>query len=176
MMVVAKSQTAMLGLAAAFATRDLERSYLALGWGLPTPAKGDIEGTIGRDPRDRKRMALVGRGGKPALTHYRTLNSWDAAVSLIECRLATGRTHQIRVHLSSRGHPIVGDPVYLRRVPAAARTLPEPQRNHLLDFPRQALHAASLGFRHPRTGEALRFATPLPADFASLVAMLDTLG
>jgi 23S rRNA pseudouridine1911/1915/1917 synthase len=175
-MVIAKSQTAMLGLAAAFASRDLERSYLALCWGLPAPAKGDIEGAIGRDPRDRKRMALVNRGGKAALTHYRVLNNWAATVSLIECRLATGRTHQIRVHLSSRGYPIVGDPVYLRRVPAVARTLPEPQRGHLLDFPRQALHAATLGFRHPRSGVELRFTTPPPADFASLVETLDALG
>ncbi len=171
-MVVAKSELAMAALAAAFASRSLERAYLALCWGLPSPAKGDIEGAIGRDPRDRKRMALVARG-KAALTHYRTLQTWAMAVSLIECRLATGRTHQIRVHLSSQGHPIVGDPVYLRRVPALARTLPEPQRGHLLDFPRQALHAATLGFEHPRTGEMLRFSTPPPADFSNLIAALN---
>jgi len=171
-MVVAKSELAMAGLAAAFASRSLERTYLALCWGLPSPAKGDIEGAIGRDPRDRKRMALVTRG-KAALTHYRTLQTWAVAVSLIECRLATGRTHQIRVHLSSRGHPIVGDPVYLRRVPALARTLPEPQRGYLLDFPRQALHAATLGFEHPRTGETLRFSTPPPTDFSNLIAALN---
>ena len=172
-MVVAKSQAAMLGLAAAFASRDLERSYLALCWGLPVPTAGDIEGAIGRDPRDRKRMALVTRGGKAALTHYRVLNGWGTAAALLECRLATGRTHQIRVHLASRGHPIVGDPVYLRRVPAAARGLPEALRGQLLDFPRQALHAATLGFHHPVTGEALRFSTPTPPDFARLVAALN---
>ena len=171
-MVVAKSELATAGLAAAFASRSLERTYLALCWGLPSPAKGDIEGAIGRDPRDRKRMALVTRG-KAALTHYRTLQTWAVAVSLIECRLATGRTHQIRVHLSSRGHPIVGDPVYLRRVPALARTLPEPQQGYLLDFPRQALHAATLGFEHPRTGETLRFSTPPPTDFSNLIAALN---
>jgi 23S rRNA pseudouridine1911/1915/1917 synthase len=171
-MVIAKSQAAMLGLAAAFATRDLERSYLALCWGLPSPGAGSIEGAIGRDPRDRKRMALVPRG-KAALTHYRTSQTWAAAVSLVQCRLATGRTHQIRVHLSARGHPIVGDPVYLRRVPAAARGLAEPQRGALLDFPRQALHAATLGFRHPVTHVELSFSTPPPPDFARLLAVLD---
>ena len=174
-MVVAKSQAAMLGLAHAFATRDLERSYLALCWGLPAPGSGSIEGPIGRDPRDRKRMALVARGGKPALTHYQTQRSWEAAVALLECRLATGRTHQIRVHLAARGTPIVGDPVYLRRVPAAARLLQPLPRGRLLDFPRQALHAATLGFRHPVTGADLRFSTPPPADFKSLLSTLDSL-
>lgn len=172
-MVVAKTELAMTALAAAFASRDLDRHYLALCWGLPTPGKGDIEGAIGRDPRERKRMAIVGHGGKAALTHYQVIRTWGAAVSLVECRLATGRTHQIRVHLSARGHPIVGDPVYLRRIPAVARTLAEPQRSSLLDFPRQALHAASLGFRHPRSGKSLLFTVPLPEDHAALVTRLD---
>jgi len=95
------------------------------------------------------------------------------AVSLLECRLATGRTHQIRVHLASIGHPVVGDPVYLRRIPAFARTLDEPLRGALLDFPRQALHAARLGFRHPRSGEALSFETKLPMDMQTLLNKLD---
>ncbi len=170
-MVVAKSQAAMAGLAAAFAARDLDRAYVALAWGLAVPAEGAIEGPIGRDPRDRKRMAIR-PGGKPALTRYRTVQVWHAAVSLLECRLATGRTHQIRVHLSARGHPIVGDPVYLRRVPAVARGVPEPARGRLLDFPRQALHAARLGFRHPVTGAALSFETPVPEDMAGLIRSL----
>ena len=118
-------------------------------------------------------MAVVARNGKPALTHYRTLRAWRTAVALLECRLATGRTHQIRVHLASRGNPVVGDPLYLRRVPAAARTLPEPVRHRLLDFPRQALHAARLGFAHPRTGQPLSFTTDPPADMAALIAALD---
>ena len=101
-------------------------------------------------------MAVVARNGKPALTRYRTLRAWQTAVALLECRLATGRTHQIRVHLASRGHPVVGDPLYLRRMPAVARTLPEPVRHRLLDFPRQALHAARLGFAHPAHRPAAR--------------------
>ena len=172
-MVVAKTEQALATLSAAFAARDLDRVYQALCWGKPAPAAGDIEGAIGRDPRDRKRMALVRHGGKHALTHYKTLRVWHAAVALLECRLSTGRTHQIRVHLSSKGHPIVGDPVYLRRMPAASRGLPEPTRTTLLDFPRQALHAAKLGFAHPRTGAPLSFETAPPADMLALIAELD---
>jgi 23S rRNA pseudouridine1911/1915/1917 synthase len=172
-MVVAKTQQCNAALTAAFAARDLDRAYLALVWGLPNPLAGDIQGAIGRDKRDRKRMAVVARNGKPSLTHYRTLRAWNIAVALVECRLATGRTHQIRVHLAQSGHPVVGDPLYLRRIPAAARTLPEPLRLRLLDFPRQALHATRLGFAHPRTGQALSFATAPPADMAGLIMALD---
>ena len=172
-MVVAKTNLAMANLTAAFAARDLDRFYLALAWGVPAPASGEIEGAIGRDPRDRKRMAVRAPSGKPALTRYRTLRVWLASTTLMECRLGTGRTHQIRVHLSHVGHPIVGDPLYLRRIPAAARALPDPPRSALLDFPRQALHAARLGFAHPRTRRPLAFETEPPADVAGLIASLD---
>lgn len=171
-MVVAKTEMSLAALSAAFAARDIERVYQALVWGLPAPAAGEIDGAIGRDPRDRKRMAIVARGGKPALTRYATRAVFHAGVSLLECRLATGRTHQIRVHLSASGHPVVGDPVYLRRIPAVSKALPEGLRGACLDFPRQALHAAVLGFRHPATGETLRFETPLPADFQALLMSL----
>jgi 23S rRNA pseudouridine1911/1915/1917 synthase len=171
-MVVAKTEAALATLSAAFAARDIERAYTALVWGVPNPATGEIEGAIGRDPRDRKRMALVTRGGKPALTRYRTTTVFHAAASLLECRLATGRTHQIRVHLSAGGHPVVGDPVYLRRIPAVSRSMPEPGRSLMLDFPRQALHAATLGFRHPASGVEMRFESPLPEDFRLLLASL----
>ncbi len=171
-MVVAKTEQALATLSAAFAARDLDRAYLALCWGLPNPPAGDLAGTIGRDPRERKRMAVVTRGGKHALTHYRTIAVSGGAVSLIECHLSTGRTHQIRVHMSTAGHPIVGDPVYLRRIPGAAKSLGVADRNVLLDFPRQALHAARLGFRHPRTGAMLSFKTPPPADMKALMDML----
>ena len=171
-MVVAKTEQALAALSAAFAARDIDRAYLGLCWGLPNPARGSIEGPIGRDPRDRKRMALVAHGGKQAVTHYRTLAARDAGASLVECRLGTGRTHQIRVHLASRSWPLVGDPLYLRRVPAAARVLPAAMRSAALDFPRQALHAARLGFTHPRTGSTLSFETPPPADFQALLSTL----
>lgn len=172
-MVVAKTQLANDALTLAFATRDLERSYVALCWGVPSPLQGEIEGAIGRDRRDRKRMAVVTNGGKPAFTRYRVMRAWQTSLSWLECRLATGRTHQIRVHLSTHGHPVIGDPVYLRRVPAAAKAIPMPLRGHLLDFPRQALHAASLGFRHPRTGRILSFQAPVPPDLDMLLRQID---
>jgi 23S rRNA pseudouridine1911/1915/1917 synthase len=173
LMVVAKTQFANNALTLAFAARDIDRAYLALVWGLPNPPAGEIQGDIGRDRRDRKRMAVVARNGKPALTRYRAVRAWSASVACLECRLGTGRTHQIRVHLASRGNPVVGDPLYLRRVPAAARALPEPVRRRLLDFPRQALHAVRLGFVHPRTGQVLDFMTEPPADIAALIVSLD---
>ncbi len=173
-MVVAKTQLANDVLTAAFAARDMDRAYRALVWGVPQPLAGEIEGAIGRDKRDRKRMAVVGHGGKYALTRYRTMRAWQSGLALVECKLATGRTHQIRVHFSENGHPIVGDPLYLRRVPAVAKVIDQPLRGQLLDFPRQALHAASLGFKHPRTGTMLSFETALPADMQTLLHEVDT--
>ena len=170
-MVVAKTQLASDALTTAFANRDLDRAYIVLVWGLPQPLTGEIEGAIGRDKRDRKRMAVVDHGGKYALTRYRTMRAWQTSLTLLECRLATGRTHQIRVHLANVGHPVVGDPLYLRRVPGAAKGINQSLRGQLLDFPRQALHAASLGFKHPRTGLPIHFEAGLPADFK---ALLDT--
>ncbi len=174
-MVVAKTQLANDLLTAAFAARDLDRAYLALVWGLPQPLTGEIEGAIGRDKRDRKRMAMVDRGGKFALTRYRTMRAWQTSLALVECRLATGRTHQIRVHFAAKGHPIVGDPLYLRRVPTVAKAINQPLRGQLLDFPRQALHAASLAFSHPRTGRPLSFEAALPADMQALLQDVETL-
>jgi 23S rRNA pseudouridine1911/1915/1917 synthase len=173
-MVVAKTQLANDALTAAFAARDLDRAYHALVWGLPRPPAGQIEGAIGRDKRDRKRMAVVDHGGKFALTRYRTMRAWQTSLALVECRLATGRTHQIRVHFADTGYPIVGDPLYLRRVPAAAKAINQPLLGHLLDFPRQALHAASLGFKHPRTGQSMNFEAALPADMQALLHAVET--
>ena len=152
-MVVAKTQHANTALTAAFAARDLDRAYLALVWGLPNPLAGDIEGAIGRDPRDRKRMAVVARGGKAgahALSHAARLADGGRVAGMpARHRADASDPRAPRRH----GNPVVGDPLYLRRVPAAARTLPEPVRHRLLDFPRQALHAARLGFAHPRSGQ-----------------------
>lgn len=167
-MVVAKTELAHHALSEDFAARRIDRSYLALCWGVPAPARGEYEGNIGRDKRDRKRMALVKQGGKTALTRYTVLRPFGEYAALVECRLATGRTHQIRVHFSAAGHPLIGDPVYLRRIPAIAKRCPPDARDAALDFPRQALHAARLGFTHPRTGEALLFETPVPEDFCTL--------
>ncbi len=117
-------------------------------------------------------MAVVVRGGKLATTCYRRLGALGIGVSLLGCRLQSGRTHQIRVHASTAGHPLVGDPVYLRRTPAVAATLDPVARAALVGFPRQALHAASLGFRHPATGETMRFETPAPPDLAILLGLV----
>lgn len=167
-MVVAKTEAAHTALSAAFASRDLERAYKALCWGVPNPTEGEIVGDIGRDPRDRKRMTVVTRNGKHALTRYKMVHNFGLGAALITCRLATGRTHQIRVHLAHIGHPLIGDPVYLKRRPAAAKYVAEPARSLALDFPRQALHAETLGFLHPITGVPLRFTTPPPEDFLAL--------
>ena len=172
-MVVAKTERAHTVLSAAFANRDLDREYLALAWGLPATREGEVEASIGRHPTDRKRMAVVTRGGKQALTHWRLERAYGTGASLLRCRLATGRTHQIRVHLAHIGHPIVGDPVYLRRTPATARQFPDAVREAMLSFPRQALHAETLGFRHPVTGKPLAFRVPPPADMAELIDMLE---
>ena len=174
-MVVAKTQLANDALTAAFASRDLDRAYIALVWGLPQPLAGEIEGAIGRDKRDRKRMAVVDHGGKTALTRYRTMRAWRTSLAVLECRLATGRTHQIRVHCAASGFPIVGDPLYLRRVPPAAKAMDQQLRSRLLDFPRQALHAATLGFKHPRTHRPMSFEAALPDDMQALIDDVDTL-
>ena len=166
LLVVAKTDRAHEGLSTQFAAHSIARTYHALVGGCPVPASGTVRGHIGRSDSDRKKMAMVGEHrGKHAVTHYKLLEALRAA-SLVECRLETGRTHQVRVHMTSIGHPLLGDPLYGRD--------PKPLRGILqqLGFRRQALHAASLGFIHPASGEALHFASPLPADFTALLEEL----
>lgn len=174
LMVIAKTERAHAKLAADFAARRIERAYLALVWGVPSPRAGEIVGAIGRNPANRKTMAVVRRGGKPALTRYRVLRVFKDVAALVECRLATGRTHQIRVHLAERGHPVIGDPIY-GRSRGRKRALPEPIRSALEAFPRQALHAAKLGFDHPTTSEHLDFTDDIPSDMSGLIRILETL-
>ena len=166
LLVVAKSDAAHEGLARQFADHSLERAYLAIVAGVPVPLAGTVTGAIARSNTNRKKMALVTEGrGKHAVTHYATLERLGTA-ALVECRLETGRTHQVRVHLTSLGHPLLGDPVY-GRTPAKLRPLLEQ-----LHFARQALHAAVLGFVHPVSGAALRFESALPADMGALLVEL----
>ena len=170
LIVAAKNDAAHQSLAAQFASRSIERLYEAVVWGNPAPLAGEISGNIGRSPRNRKKMAVV-RGGKPALTRYRMIERLGPA-SLLDCRLASGRTHQIRVHLAHRGHPLVGDPLYGRGRRAGMKDLDQGTRQALTGFKRQALHARTLGFAHPDDGRQLSFERPPPADFAVLVAAL----
>lgn len=167
LLVVAKTEPAHTGLTEQFSAHTVERRYDAVVWGVPKPVRGAIVGAIGRSAANRKKMAIVSRGGKPAETAYAVVAAFGTLAAHVQCRLKTGRTHQIRVHLTSRGHPLIGDPVYGRgrhgkNVPRAAQ-----------EFPRQALHAATLGFVHPITGKALSFESPLPEDMRQLIAALN---
>ena len=189
LLVVAKSDAAHQGLAAQFAAHDLERSYAALVWGRPDrsdarmaglpavsfePGWVRVETTIGRSRTDRKKMAVNVNDGRHAVTRFKRLADLGPC-SLVECRLETGRTHQIRVHLTHLGHPLVGDQTYGRQRTAPG-SLDESIRTALSGFPRQALHAKTLGFIHPVTEEDLRFESALPEDLGGLVAQLDPKG
>jgi 23S rRNA pseudouridine1911/1915/1917 synthase len=165
-MVAAKTDAAHRGLAALFERHHIERLYIALTRGAPRQADGTVATRIGRSPRDRKKMAVVARGGREAVTHYRTLARYGPAerplAAKLACRLETGRTHQIRVHLAHIGAPCLSDPLYGAGAPApVVRAVIAEAR-----LARQALHAAVLGFVHPITGAALRFETALPTDLA----------
>ncbi len=173
LIVAAKNDAAHAALAAQFAARTLKRTYRAVVWGVPSPAVGEIIGNIGRSPTNRKKMAVLSRGGRPATTRYRLLAALGGAVSLIEGRLESGRTHQLRVHLSHRGHPLVGDPLYGGGRRRHGAKLAEPLRRVLAGFPRQALHAQVIEFRHPRSGERLRLESDLPSDMKALIASLE---
>jgi len=180
-MVVAKTDQAHRHLSAQFAdhgsTGVMERRYLALVWGQPSPQIGTIEAAIGRDNRDRTKKRVVNpqaADARHALTHYHVKQSYDLA-SLVECRLETGRTHQIRVHMAHIGHPLIGDSTYGAAFKTKANRLDEPARSLIQAFPHQALHAYRLVFAHPLNGEVLTFETPPPSAFAELIASLTPL-
>lgn len=170
-LVVAKNDIAHRGLAEQFFVHSIERTYLAVVYGVPFPATGTIEGNIARSSFDRKKMALVENGGKVAITHYEVCENYRNAAALVRCHLETGRTHQIRVHLSSIGCNLIGDELYTKAKKSQI-ALPEPLKTYVNRFPRQALHASSLGFIHPRSKEFLRFEVPLPDDMQELVSSL----
>jgi 23S rRNA pseudouridine1911/1915/1917 synthase len=163
LLVVAKSDRAHEGLAKLFAAHDIERRYLAVVAGQPAPPAGTIRTQIGRHPTSRQKNAVLPEGkGKHAVTHFRMIEALKKA-ALVECRLETGRTHQVRVHMAHIGHPLIGDATYNNRQKAF---LFGPNQSY---FQRQALHAASLGFIHPITGEKLGFESAIPDDIQDLL-------
>jgi 23S rRNA pseudouridine1911/1915/1917 synthase len=166
LLVVAKSDVAHEGLARQFSDHSIDRVYLSIASGIPLPPTGTIDAPLGRSSHDRKKMAVVAEGcGKRAVTHFRLLEPLENA-AFIECRLETGRTHQVRVHMTHIGHPLLGDPVYGRNRPTHASTLKS------IGFARQALHATRLGFIHPVKGKSLTFDSPLPKDMQELYTRL----
>jgi 23S rRNA pseudouridine1911/1915/1917 synthase len=176
LMVVAKTDAAHQALAAQFAdhgrTGPLRRGYLALAWGAPSRPKGTIEAALDRHPKSRDRMA-VRAGGREAITHWQVLERFQGqdgkpVASLIECRLETGRTHQIRVHLAHAGHPLLGDATYGTGFKTKAGRLPGRAQEALAGLGRQALHAYLLTVQHPTTGQKLQFRSELPADLSRL--------
>ncbi|MBV8938501.1 MAG: RluA family pseudouridine synthase [Alphaproteobacteria bacterium] len=165
LLAVAKHDAAHAGLSAQLASRTLKRNYLALVWGTPKASEGAITGNIGRHPKHRQKMTVLQSGGRHAVTHYKVLRRFAEGVSLVECRLETGRTHQIRVHMQHLGHPLVGDPVYGKKSLAGLHPV-------VTGFPRQALHAWKLSFIHPVTQAPMAFEAPLPPDMQRLLAQL----
>lgn len=173
LLVAAKNDKAHHSLAHQLATREMGRGYVALVWGMVLPQAGTIEGAIGRDPRHRQRMALR-EDGKFARTHYKVLKFFGNVASMVECRLDTGRTHQIRVHLTAKGFPLIGDPLYGKQ----PRVVPDFLKTYLKEqwpIARQALHAKELSFLHPTTHEKLHFATDLPEDMLNLIYVLESI-
>ncbi len=167
LLVIAKNDLAHQKLSEQFAVHSLERCYLALVWGVPNPLSGVIETQIGRSSSDRKKMAVLKSGGKRAETHYRVVKILAGGLlSLVECSLKTGRTHQVRVHMTSIGHPLIGDKVYGRPPKGAAQN--ESIRAAYL-FDRQALHSYKMSFIHPKTNREMRFEIPLPPDMQAVV-------
>ena len=170
-LVVAKNDISHRGLAEQFFEHSIERTYYAVCYGVLNPNKGIIEGNIARSPYDRKKMAIVNCGGKTAVTHYEVIENYRNAASLVKCNLETGRTHQIRVHLSSKGCNLVGDDVYIKAKKTSIN-LPEPLKGLVNNFPRQALHAYSLGFVHPISHQYLSFSADFPDDMKELLNRL----
>ncbi|MFD1342862.1 RluA family pseudouridine synthase [Litorisediminicola beolgyonensis] len=188
LLVVAKSDRAHHGLAAQFEAHTVERAYLALCHGVPDVADPRLRGVrgagvepggvirvttgLGRHRTDRQRQAVYFGTGRHAVTRVRVLENFGGALALVECRLETGRTHQIRVHMAHLGHGLVGDPVYGGRRKPSSKVLSQTALEQVSRFPRQALHAATLGFEHPVSGEEMRFEAALPKDMAELLGAL----
>ena len=166
LLVVAKNDQAHVGLAKQFEVHSIQRTYDAFVWGL-TDKSGRVEGNIGRSPSNRQKMAIVKVGGKPAVTHFERVDAYGVLASHIKCHLETGRTHQIRVHMTSIRHPLIGDELY--------GSSPKGAPENIRFFPRQALHAGLLGFIHPITQKQMLFEASLPKDLLDLKQQLENL-
>jgi len=184
LMVVAKTDRAHRSLSEQFADHGrigpLERGYLALVWGAPSRHEGTIDAPLGRSVRNREKIEVKRAGGREAITHFFVRERYGPKgrppiAALVECRLETGRTHQIRVHMAATGHPVIGDRTYGAGFATKTALLPEPARSLVAGFPRQALHAYLLGFAHPATGEEMTFEAKLPDDMADLVRTLKSM-
>ena len=169
LLVVAKNDFAHQRLSEQFVEHSIERTYYAVVYGMPNPLNGTIEGNIARSRYDRKKMAITVNGGKTAVTHYQTIDSLGGVVSLIKCNLETGRTHQIRVHMSSIGCNLIGDKVYEKSGKTQIKGLSDDVKSYINTFPRQALHAFSLGFEHPRSGVWSQFYADFPSDMVEIL-------
>ena len=177
LMIVAKNDAAHQGLSAQLADRTLSRHYKALVWGVLQPRKGKVDEPVGRHHINRQKMTVTKRHGREAVTHYLMEENFGTAAALLECRLESGRTHQVRVHMAHIGHPLVGDPIYGAQKTSAASLLKkggygDDTKEAVLAFPRQALHAARISFIHPATDEEMTFEASLPPDMERLINLL----
>ncbi len=177
LMMVAKNDFAHHHLSEQLQDRSLSRVYLALVLGVPFPHKGRVETLIGRHPANRLKMAVVTKGGKEAATNFIVRENFRGAMSLVECHLESGRTHQIRVHMDHMGFPLIGDPLYGAQTTKVKSVLKkggfdDAVQEKILSFPRQALHAAQISFIHPRSDEEMSFESPLPDDYQELLDII----
>lgn len=175
LLVVAKNDMAHRSLSEQFFEHSIERTYFALVYGVPNPLSGRIAANIGRSPYDRKKMAILQTGGKSAVTNYKTIENFKNCASLVQCNLETGRTHQIRVHMSSLGCNLIGDQLYVKAKKTLVKGINEDIKKYVNSFPRQALHATTLGFKHPRSNEFVSFRSEFPDDFNELLTYLKNL-
>lgn len=173
-LLVAKNDEIHNLLSEDFAKHLVKRKYIAITYSMPNPTEGTIVSNIGRNLKDRKKMAELKDGGKEAITHYKTLKTYRSLASIVECQLETGRTHQIRVHMGSIGCHLIGDSTYVKPKKSSIK-FPENIKNYVLNFPRQALHSVEVEFVHPRTKKEMRFKTELPVDMKELLEILDSI-